>query len=110
VAQRRGKPTERISRAARQIGEPATTAIHALAGNVLPVQDTCGSITMPRTNQDNSDTLRHRIDQQIAVAEWLRHAAEPHGQTLVGAAPQFELLATALAAHVSKLKELRGLV
>ena len=65
---------------------------------------------MARTNQDNSDTIRHRIDQQIAVAEWLAHAAKPHGQTLVGAVPQFELLAAALAGHVAKLKEIRGLV
>lgn len=65
---------------------------------------------MAKTNRDNSENIRHRIDAQIELAEWLARAAAPTGDTLMGAVPQFVLLATALGAHVGKLKEIRKLL
>ena len=58
---------------------------------------------------DNSE-IRQRLDEQIKLADCLQRAATPHGKTLVGAEPQLMLLATALATHVDKLREIRDLV
>ena len=58
----------------------------------------------------DSSEIRQRLDEQIELAEYLRRAAAPHDATLAGAAPQFTLLATALAAPVGKLREIRDLV
>lgn len=65
---------------------------------------------MTRTNRDNSEIVRQRINQEIETAELIRRAAVPHDKTLVGAAPQLAVLAATLAVHVDKLKEIRSLV
>ena len=59
-----------------------------------------------RTAQRSANVSTSRFE----LAEYLRRAAAPHDATLAGAAPQFTLLATALAAHVGKLREIRDLV
>jgi hypothetical protein len=64
---------------------------------------------MARAKLDTQE-IRQRLDEQIELAGWLRRAAEPHDATLFGASPQFKLLAVALATHVGKLRELRGLM
>ncbi len=58
----------------------------------------------------DTSEIRQRLDEQIELAGWLQRAATPNDATLFGSSPQFMLLATALGAHVGKLRELRGLL